>query len=84
MNEGARLWHPWLRINRVLRAMLHEILERGGLVSGQDRVQEGARAVERDPAGGLGALHLGVFHEQRALRVKGGGRNDNLQPIDSR
>ncbi len=20
----ARLWHPWLRINRVLRAMLHE------------------------------------------------------------
>jgi len=19
----ARLWHPWLRINRVLRAMLH-------------------------------------------------------------
>jgi hypothetical protein len=27
MNEerdtGARLWHPWLRINRVLRLMLH-------------------------------------------------------------
>ena len=23
MNDtGARLWHPWLRINRVLRAML--------------------------------------------------------------
>ncbi len=22
MND-ARLWHPWLRINRVLRAMLH-------------------------------------------------------------
>jgi hypothetical protein len=20
---AARLWHPWLRINRVLRAMLH-------------------------------------------------------------
>ena len=20
----ARLWHPWLRINRLLRAMLHE------------------------------------------------------------
>jgi len=20
---GARLWHPWLRINRVLRVMLH-------------------------------------------------------------
>ena len=25
MNDtDARLWHPWLRINSVLRAMLHE------------------------------------------------------------
>jgi len=25
MNDtDARLWHPWLPINRVLRAMLHE------------------------------------------------------------
>ena len=23
MSADARLWHPWLRINRVLRAMLH-------------------------------------------------------------
>jgi hypothetical protein len=23
MNEDSRLWHPWLRINRVLRVMLH-------------------------------------------------------------
>ena len=22
--SDARLWHPWLRINRVLRVMLHE------------------------------------------------------------
>jgi hypothetical protein len=22
-NTNARLWHPWLRINRVLRVMLH-------------------------------------------------------------
>jgi hypothetical protein len=22
--NDARLWHPWLRINRVLRVMLHE------------------------------------------------------------
>ena len=21
--NGTRLWHPWLRINRVLRVMLH-------------------------------------------------------------
>jgi len=24
MSTDARLWHPWLRINRILRAMLHE------------------------------------------------------------
>ena len=25
MNDNdARLWHPWLRINRVVRVMLHE------------------------------------------------------------
>ena len=25
MNDtDARLWHPWLRVNRVLRVMLHE------------------------------------------------------------
>jgi hypothetical protein len=24
VTTDARLWHPWLRINRVLRAMLHE------------------------------------------------------------
>jgi len=23
MTTDARLWHPWLRINRVLRRMLH-------------------------------------------------------------
>ena len=23
-DTAARLWHPWLRINRVLRMMLHE------------------------------------------------------------
>jgi len=23
-DTDARLWHPWLRINRFLRAMLHE------------------------------------------------------------
>ena len=39
MNEerdtGARLWHPWLRINRVLRVMLHHAVERRGVESGQ-------------------------------------------------
>ena len=52
MND-ARLWHPWLRIDRVLRAMLHTRWSAGGVVRGQGRVQEGARAEERDPACGV-------------------------------
>jgi hypothetical protein len=51
MNESdARLWHPWLRINRVLRVML---LERGGVAADQGRVQESARAPQPDPARGV-------------------------------
>jgi hypothetical protein len=51
---GGRLWHPWLRINRVLRVMLmlHTALERGGVSSGPRRVQEGARAAESDSGEG--------------------------------
>jgi hypothetical protein len=30
VTDDARLWHPWLRINRVLRVMLHA-LEHGGV-----------------------------------------------------
>src|SRR5262245_58104983 len=31
-NTDARLWHPWLRINRVLRVRLHTgLVPRGGL-----------------------------------------------------
>jgi len=35
-------------------------LERGGVVSGQGRVQEGARVAERDPARGV--VQLAVVH----------------------
>jgi hypothetical protein len=38
-DTNTRLWHPWLRINRVLRVMLHTRWRGGGVVSGQDRVQ---------------------------------------------
>jgi hypothetical protein len=32
MNDtDARLWHPWLRINRLLRVMLPHALEFGGV-----------------------------------------------------
>jgi len=43
MNDtDARLWHPWLRINRLLRAMLHT-----------HRSAEAWSQVERDPARGM-------------------------------
>jgi hypothetical protein len=45
--------HPWLRINRALRVMLQTRRSVEAGFSGQDRVQEGARAVERDPARGV-------------------------------
>jgi hypothetical protein len=51
-DTDARLWHPWLRINRVLRDATHA-LERGGVVSGPGRVQAGARAAKRDPPRGV-------------------------------
>ena len=51
-DTDARLWHPWLRINRVLRAMLHERWSAGGVASGEGRVHQGGRAQERDPARG--------------------------------
>jgi hypothetical protein len=46
------LWTPWLRINRVLRVMLHTRWS-GGVARRPCRVQAGARAAERDPARGV-------------------------------
>src|SRR5437867_2422180 len=48
-DTDARLWHPWLRINRVLRAMLHTRWSAEVLAAGQGRVQEGPCAEESDP-----------------------------------
>ena len=51
MNDtDARLWHPWLRINRVLRAMLHERWSAEAWPQVKGRVQEGPRAEESGPA----------------------------------
>jgi hypothetical protein len=58
MND-TRLWHPWLRINRVLRAMLHTHWSAESVVAGQGRVQKSARAAERDPARGVVQLTFG-------------------------
>ena len=56
MNDTG-LWHPWLRINRVLRGM-RQTLERGGADGGQGRVQDGARPAERDSARGVVQLMI--------------------------
>ncbi len=48
-DTGARLWHPWLRINRVLRAMLHTRSSAEAWPQARPS-QEGARAQEQDPA----------------------------------
>ena len=46
----ARLWHPWLGINRVLRVMLQTHWSAEAWSQVRVQVQEGARAAERDPA----------------------------------
>jgi len=48
-DTDARLWHPWLRINRVLRVMLQ--------TRWSTEAQASDRAAERDPARGV--LQLG-------------------------
>jgi hypothetical protein len=49
--NDARLWRPWLRINRVLRMMLHT---RWSAEASQVKAEfkKGARAEESDPARG--------------------------------
>src|SRR2546425_5804168 len=52
-DTDARLWHPWLRINRLLRAMLHEHWSAEAWPQVKGRVQEGPRAEESDSARGV-------------------------------
>jgi hypothetical protein len=57
MNEerdpDARLWHPWLRINRVLRVMLHTHWSAEAWSQVRVEFRGGGRAAERDPARGV-------------------------------
>jgi hypothetical protein len=50
---NARLWHPWLRINRVLRVMLHTHWSAEAWPQVKAEFHEGARAEKSDPARGL-------------------------------
>jgi hypothetical protein len=47
------LWHPWLRINRVLRVMLQTRWSAEAWSQVRVGVQESARASERDPTRGM-------------------------------
>ena len=49
----ARLSHPWLRINRVLRVMLHNHWSAEAWAEVRVEFQAGARVEESDPARGL-------------------------------
>ena len=44
--DDARLWHPWLRINRVLRVTLHTRWSAETLVSDPSAVQASTGAAE--------------------------------------
>ncbi len=59
MNDtDARLWHPWLRINRVLRAMLRPRAGARRRGRSQGRVQEGAFAEESRSGARAGSTRL--------------------------
>jgi len=54
MNDtDARLWHPWLRINRLLRTMLHTRWSAEAWLQVKTEFKKFARAQESDPARGL-------------------------------
>jgi hypothetical protein len=71
-NTDARLWHPWLRINRVLRVMLHTRWSTEAW--SQVRVEfRRALALRSDPArgggseGGVGGSEEGQLNRARGL-----------------
>jgi len=52
-DTDARLWHPWLRINRVLRVMLHTHWSAEAWSQVRVEFKRAARASERNPARGV-------------------------------
>ena len=55
----ARLWHPWLRINRVLRVMLQTRWSAEAWSVVRVEFKRAIRAAKRDPARGLVQLAIG-------------------------
>jgi len=53
MRLDARLWHPWLRINRVLRVMLHTRWSAEAWSQVKAEFKRVACASQRDPAQGV-------------------------------
>jgi hypothetical protein len=78
--NAAHLWHPWLRINRVLRAMLHNRWS-AGVVAGPCRVQASTFAAECDPARRV--VQLNVL-DQRDRPVTSSGREADAMRRNSR
>jgi len=52
-DTDERLWHPWLRINHVLRAMLTTRWSAEAWPQDKAEFKKGAGAAERDPAHGM-------------------------------
>jgi len=51
--KNARLWHPWLRINRVLRAMLHTRWSAEAWPQVKAEFKKALALKESDPARGV-------------------------------
>src|SRR5437899_1811592 len=69
----ARLRHPWLGINRVLRAMLHERWSAEAWPQVKAEFKEGARAQESDPARVVVPLPIGRRLPRLVCKTSRGG-----------
>jgi hypothetical protein len=79
-DTDARLWHPWLRINRVLRVMLQA---RWGAKASQVKAEfgKGARAEESDSAQGLFPTDWGRgFPGLRWFALNAPGKHADFSP----
>ena len=72
-DTDARLWHFWLRINRVLRRDAAHALERGGVAAGPRRVRHSRSGVRSGAPGcstDVGVSGLALICAERSRETR--------------
>jgi hypothetical protein len=71
-DTDARLWHPWLRINRLLRVMLQTRWSAEAWSQVRVEFRKALALRSGDPARGV--VQLGLMTDQRGPTAHGGAR----------